>query len=362
MTWFCRTCEVNNSQALLYCRQCNQHWEKVWTAPRRRRSASKNKDKGKDPSKQKETVEEKPPKRKGKERTGQEPASSLAIFAEALPWVNTTPQSRLPRHSQEDTKGGETGTALPLIPPSPVLAPPPKPAASTTTEAPLDAEEEKLLQTLRTLHSMGVPMSTEQTAMAELLEKRVRATTPATISHSQVNKLNRLKSQLSSLSQRIQVLDQEWLRFITHVLTSAKEHAAMYQACRKDHCANYEEKAQELMALKQTLSQMSQRLSADLAVEAPKTEEFDVEAAMENLAALAQAPTMPELIDDDMESEVGASPTSDTEPKTETGTKPSKPRVAFRGATSPNRVANVHLKPEIKKDKTVGVTSKQADK
>lgn len=334
MTWSCQKCRCNNSEALEHCRQCQGHWEAVWSAPKRRRSASQ-KYRGKkaettDPKNSEKTKDKTPQPKETDVFRGQ-----LTIFSEALPWVTSTPQSRLPRRI--DNAPTQEETAMPL-PPNPVLPAPPGSTSSLETVQPLSPEEQKMMGALQALKELQAPLSEDMANMLSVLEHRNKEAQPTTLSHSQLNRLTKLKGQVTSLQKRLITLDAEWGRFIQGILTSTTEHAQMYQACRQEMVTNYQNKLQELQALKQAITEASHSLCAPAQTEALPETVGDIEEAMETLQQLAQGHSHVEFIDDDMESE---------ELQEEKPAVPSAIRAKsnFRASTSPNRVAHVHLKP-----------------
>lgn len=124
MTWHCHTCKVNNPPKVAHCRSCMAHWSTVWFASKRSRSKS-NKRKVKDLSEQDSKATE---------------DNSWTIFPDKLPWVPSTPASRVNSRKAEVGAVVDKGMGLP---PQPILPPPP----GGDMVEPLTAEEDRLFST-----------------------------------------------------------------------------------------------------------------------------------------------------------------------------------------------------------------------
>ena len=52
--------------------------------------------------------------------------------------------------------------------------------------------------------------------------------------HGHLNKLTRLKTQVSTAGKKIVALDQEWTKFKDATVAQIRKHAQLYQQCRAD--------------------------------------------------------------------------------------------------------------------------------
>lgn len=344
MTWFCQQCRCNNSEALDHCRLCQQHWETVWSAPKRRRSASKHR--GKNPETKKNPPGEKTKDKEKKSKAQESDVfnGQLTIFSEALPWVTSTPQSRLPRRVETAPTTEDAGMPLP---PAPILPAPPGASTESPEVQPLNADEQKIMSHLQALQDMQAPLSDEMAQMLQTLTQRNKESTPVSLSHSQLNRMSKLRGQVTNLRQKVTNLDGEWSRFINGVLTSAQSHAQMYRAARSEMVTNYHTKMEELQTLKANIATASQHLCAQIPTETLPEAGYDIESAMETMRQLAQCPSNIQLVDDDTDG--GDMESEELQEDQQGGSvvgHVGRPRPRFNAARSPNRVANQNLKPD----------------
>ena len=344
MTWHCQACKVNNTPKMTYCRSCQAHWSAVWTAPRRSRSKSSKK--------QKATASE----YKAAEQVNQE-SDTWAVFSDKLPWIPTTPASRVQRKV-------ETGISMdkPLgMPPQPILPPAP------SVEAPmaLTAEEDKMLQHLRGLQSMDMELTESMASRLEELSMReAKAQSNRTLTHGQLNKLNKLKGQVATAAQKIKDLDQEWTSFVSNTIAKVRQHGEMFQNCRADLMEHYNAKILELANVKQEMTLASRSLLGPQWTEPVIEEMPDLEVQFEDLQNTLNAEGHASSIDltDTMDDEelveaedVAQGAMSKATPK---ALRP------FRGSSSPSKVGNHHLKPkaqDLKEIKDAKVREKEKE-
>ena len=324
MTWHCHTCKVNNTPKMTYCRACHAHWSAVWTAPRRSRSKSIKKQK-KDASEYQVT-----------EQASQE-TDSWAVFPGKLPWISTTPASRAQRKV-------ESGISMdkPLgMPPQPVLPP----APSVEVPMALTAEEEKMLQHLKGLQAMDMDLTESMTRRLEELSMReAKAQSSRTLTHGQLNKLNKLKVQVATAAQKIKDLDQEWTSFVSTTVAKVRQHGEMFQTCRADLMEHYNAKIQELANVKREMTLASQSLLGPQWTEPVIPEMPDLEVQFEDLQTTMEMEGHAGPIDltEAMEEEELVEP----EDMLHGASCKATPRALrpFRGSSSPSKVANHHLK------------------
>eukprot|EP00435_Cladocopium_sp_Y103_P049789 s1486_g15.t1 len=231
MTWHCQACRVNNSDRQDRCNRCNEHWSKVWVQPKKR-SRSKSQSKA---------------QYKGQGEQGdQKEAEDWSIFPRTVPWVPTTPSARMARRVEAGDGAGvkEPSGAQTIVPP-----------ASSPSEIPLTAEEEKVLEHLDAIQKMGHSLTDSMLKQQEELKARQQAATAVrSITHGHLNKLNKVRAQSNAAHKRVTDLDREWAIFIENTIKKVKEHAALFQTCRADLLEAYNAKLAELQQLKQEMS------------------------------------------------------------------------------------------------------------
>jgi hypothetical protein len=124
-------------------------------------------------------------------------------------------------------------------------------------------------------------------------------------------------------------------------MEKVKQHAAMYQSCRADLLEAYNSKLEELSMLKKEMTEASLSMLAPAVTVAPMEKSVDVEKQIHSLEEVIDIESVVGAVDltDDMDDEVpmggGSTAASKCLPK---NPKP------FRGAASPTKVANQHLK------------------
>jgi hypothetical protein len=154
-----------------------------------------------------------------------------------------------------------------------------------------------------------------------------------------------LKNQVSGAAKRIKDLDAEWNAFMERTMARVKEHAALFQGCRSDLLEVYNQKLQELHALKEEVSVASRSLvnqpALDFSVEempALPSQMAEIQMCLQDGGAVSHAGEIIEPVDltepDRKEGEI----------RTEsTALKP------FRSVASPTGVAKSHLKSKTDK-------------
>ena len=327
MTWFCRDCEVQNSQTLQSCRQCKQHWSKVWQPKRKSRSKSR---KYKEDEKEKAQTQE-----------------EVSIFPSKVPWIQTTPsRSMTNRIDGISNDGGEL-----QLPPQPVLPPPPIASKETQAEA-LTSDEQKMLEHLRGIQNMGMDMPVNmQERLNHLVQKEQKHLVDKSLTHGHINRLNKLKGQVAACGKKVQTLDIEWNSFVQKTQEKVRLHALMYQQCRANLMENYNSKLSELQLIKEEVNRASQTLLKPPEIETLEAAQPDVGTQMEELARIfqegGQVESPIEIGDASMEEEelVMDGTEADQKKPVSLAMKP------FRSAASPSGVAKAHLKMKDKEQK-----------
>eukprot|EP00435_Cladocopium_sp_Y103_P031865 s2553_g8.t1 len=309
----------------------------VWVPPVKRRSRSKSAAKKKD--------------QKGQQ--GHQPAAEeWQVFPDKVPWIASTPATR---HGQvsvsaETPLGNQKKETFSLQ----SLQNPPSTIAK---EEGFTEEEKKVLAHLRGLQSMNVPLPEDLQAQAGLLEAKEKEQIAAkALSHGHLNKLTKIKSQVNAQAKKIEALDREWAGFAQKISEKVAHHASMYQACRQDMLETYNGKLEEMRKLKLELSQASRSLldqdgeMPEFAEPAHITEQLQ---AMQAALTAAGTVDVVDLIDEgDSEMEI-------MDPPSETS-KDGRPagKTSFRGASSPQKVAQNHLKVKKRENKDGKETGK----
>eukprot|EP00438_Fugacium_kawagutii_P019788 Skav228870 [mRNA] locus=scaffold816:373219:374256:+ [translate_table: standard] len=340
MTWFCRPCETQNSDAQSICRSCHRPWEEVWAPSRRKRSQSAWRRNGK-----KDKKDDKEGKEKAKVTKTAGPLEEM--FQQDLPWVTTTPQSRTNPRQVVEAQGS---TDLPLVPPQPPVQPPPvaKPATNPT----LSSEEAKQHSHLKGLLDLGLELPSPMRNLYQELADKMKASAAVPISHGQIHKMNKLKTQISTYTSKIHAMDQQWSSFMNCIMTKVRDHSQQYQQCRADLITNLAAKQEELKTIKLAISKATQQLSQDGEEDEPIPDPQGLQAQIQELQFHQQlAQGQVQIVEDDlseaeMEDHCSDEDEEDKQPRPKAG-----PHTTFRGAPSPNRVANLQLKEKAEKAK-----------
>eukprot|EP00435_Cladocopium_sp_Y103_P013444 s549_g3.t1 len=329
MTWYCQVCKVQNGPRLEECRQCGQHWETVWAPPRK-----------KSRSKSRTYVKEK--------QADDQTEGQWEVFPKGAPWITTTPSRSTAYRTEAMQVTAEKGAA----PLGPKVQPLQQPPTAEVSDLQMTIEESKKLEHLRGLQEMGVELPEHlATELEALHQKEEKVASAKTLSHGHLNKLRKLKAQVGAAAKKITDLDSEWAKFMTATTEKIKEHARMYQMCRSDMLENYNEKLQELYVIKQEVGRASQSLIAQPAEPEVAPQDLPVldeqlQQMQEMMHQVSQVGGTIDLTDDlDMEQDEEGS--ADNVPVGGSVKKGSPKVKLFRAATSPSKVAQQHLKPDI---------------
>lgn len=333
MTWHCSVCNLSNTPQAESCRKCQKPWFEVWKPKRKNRSQSRaKKDKGK----------------KEKKSADQETPVTPKAMVDPLfdkPWIMSTPHSKLQMGPGEMQHGKDA--PLPL-PPQPVLPPAPRPEAEATKEA-LTTEESKTLAHLRGLKAQNIELPELMMGMLQQLEARENTKVP-TISHSHINKLNKLQGQLAGAQKKLASLDQEWEGFMQGIAARVHHHAQCYSQVRNETVELYKTKQEELKVLRQEIAQASMDLGCAAPLAAIKEELPDFSQQLQELQERTSLMLQQGTIDVEESPELLEMETEENKAEGEAegdrvNAKTSKVRVqAFRHAGSPHKVAQHTLK------------------
>eukprot|EP00438_Fugacium_kawagutii_P003463 Skav217394 [mRNA] locus=scaffold532:473685:474857:- [translate_table: standard] len=373
MTWQCKECQQQNADTQDYCQDCKQHWSKVWHQSRGRRNSRHRQQS--QPRSKKEKKEAKPSKEPSESSAPKED-NSWHIFPTKVPWVCSTPQSRM-APVREVVKTQETEDARPL-PPPPVLPPPPSAALSTTPPgseaAQLTEEEQQMLAHLKGLHRLGALPDTLIQQMTLLEHRQNAVMSQRALNHGHLNRLHKARNQVNALTKKISSLDEEWKLFMKEVSEKIQLHATQYQSHRGDLLEGLNQKLTDLEQIKKEVSAASNQLVVQTPVMEPQMNDVDLQQELHKFHLLASslgAPTpILEISGDEMESDdlgemdvqdaegdqdqaerqPGLPEQEDDEPK-----PPGKSSAAlrpFRQPGSPSKVAVHTLKGKAEPDKT----------
>ena len=273
------------------------------------------------------------------------------IVATEVPWIATTPQSRLLASKAKDSLPGESAD-LPL-PPQPVLPQPPTRSTATTATADniLTPDETRALESLKSLKGLGLPLAEEQENMlAQLLQKEKESTVVRSLTHGHINKLNKHQDRVDAAAKKIAVLDQEWSKFVQNIQAQVKFHADKYRQCRDQQMQIYLEKKQELENYKVEVEAASKSmLETSKPSHTPPQEVVNVEQQVKDIVSALEDANNGLGLEAEMDTQVISSEEElvmET-PAALTGERKAKP--VFVGSASPNKVANQNLK--VKKEK-----------
>ena len=205
----------------------------------------------------------------------------------------------------------------------------------------LSEEEVLLVNSLQELQKSGLELTDKQTAKLAELEQRQKALIPQRqLSHGHIHKHNRLQGQVAAAQDKIQKLDSEWQKLMAGISEKIKYHGTLYQSCRKNLVASYKEKVKELRDVQREMCAASETLmgnATDVMNCVVDLEDDDLARQLQEAEAFVQQVNQEvQMISDEEEEMVPA--------KDDVKTAPKK---VFRGAQSPSKVANLHLKPKV---------------
>lgn len=275
------------------------------------------------------------------------PMDDLQLFNAKVPWITSTPQSRV--QIREVTVPGENE-----IPPPPILPKPPQAPVAPLAQVneKLSEEEQQLLKHLRGLKELSatgieIPASMMETLQhLEAREKEASSSRPLT--HGHLNQLKKMQNQVNAAARKIHTLDKEWRAFVTQAASRLQAHSECYAACRADHIQVYQQKVKDLEEAKKQVQVASASLVQDVPEPEVPPEQPDVTSDLSHFQALAVAanetswPIAGDLaapMEDEMEKD------ADEVEVIEANHHKRPSLAAFgRAATSPGKVANHALK------------------
>ena len=260
-------------------------------------------------------------------------AQEWNVFPNNAPWIPSTPTARTANKKVEMTDGAGGKEATEQM----VLQPDATPLAGET----LTLEEQKILQHLRGLQEMKMQLPDGmQGQLEQLIAKEQAAQQMKPLTHGHLNKLNKLKAQVSSSGKKIETLDEEWAKFKDATVAKIKTHAQLYQQCRAELLESYNGKLEELRNLKKEMSAASMTMlgASWTAPVIGENLEEDFVQSLQEVIDLEGSVSAVDLTEDMDEEDMGGAATEGGAMKAPKAAK------TFRGSTSPLKVANQHLK------------------
>lgn len=217
------------------------------------------------------------------------------MFAQKMPWVATTPQSRL-RQVEIREAEGHPSTAVASVAPPPTTQPPPPPPAPKLSPQ----EEEYRQQQLTSLKKLRGTLPQEMEAELSALNSQIGdGTGQEVLTHRHLNQHHRLEKAVANLKSKIQSLDKDWQKFV-EVANQFNLHKEQYTKLRAEQIQLLQDKLVELQQVRQEISKASQGLTAGPSDcwEEMNTPQFSSEAA-EALTATQMFPDLEMPIVDD---------------------------------------------------------------
>ena len=261
-----------------------------------------------------------------------------SIFPDKVPWIPSTPSTRT---AKKNDQAEETVAKNEQMQQGPQLA------SNQLSEATLSPAEEKKLEHMRGLQEMGVDLPEQMQQQLETLVAKQQATLAnRSLTHSHLNRLNRLKAQVTAAAKKLTELDAEWKSFMGVTLQKVKQHSEMYQQCRGDLLENYNAKVEELRRHKQEINAASQSLLGQQWSEPETIQQPPIAEQLDQLREIVDVEALEDHVDltADMEDEE----TEDAIPSQMSGKTNNRPLKGFRAAQSPTKVATQHLKQKVK--------------
>ena len=313
MDWQCSKCQIRVSIQKEVCPKCKEHWSKVWKKPRSRPRSESNRRK---------SVE-------GSEEV-KDPDTELALFANKVPWVATTPRTRVTQMTESppkaevvnigENKEEETNVAQSMQPTS-------------------EKQDSQMLSHLKSLKTMmgSLPEELEQKLQA------LEAVAPK-LNHGHLNRMSKVQRQIVTTQEKLQKLDADWNAFVAQVEERYQKHKTLFLETRAQLLQTKKQKIAELEQIKEDIARASHSLMntvVDL-----ETDEFDFNDSglLESLQAVVEPMETEE--DGYEEQATPLEGAGDAQPaRAAAAVKPFARRVQ---ATSPEKVAKDHLKCKAK--------------
>lgn len=313
MDWQCSKCHIKVAIQKETCPKCKEHWSKVWKKNRSRPRSQSNKSKGVD-----------------RPEEAKDPATELALFANKVPWVATTPRTRMAQVAESPQKaealaiGEQKEEDVSVAPPSMMPA--------------SERQDSQMLTHLKSLKSMmgSLPEELEQKLQA------LEAVAPK-LNHGHLNRMSKVQKQIATTQEKLQKLDAEWNSFVAQVEERFQKHKALFLETRAQLLQTKKQKIAELEQIKEDIARASHSLMST--VVDLETDDFDLNDAglLESLQSVVEPMEMEE--DGYMDQATPVAATGDSQQTRHAALKPFAKRVQ---AASPDKVAKEHLKAKTK--------------
>ena len=242
--WPC-SCGCQNASSSQWCYGCSSHWswstskQSQTTAWYRTRSASRHR-KGAKGSKHAKGKGQGKVEKEAKNNQGQkgteeqevirnfQPFTSADLKDKSEPWTNSTPTTRLPRSSASTALADET-------------------KEKETIE---DSEEDEASKE----HALA--LMDKKDLPPELRQALVKFTKKAApeMTHSDLNRLRRLKNSIQKNKERIEVLDAKWMSFQKMSRTNWEQQKARFLSSREEEMAQLRTSQEKLAMLQKELA------------------------------------------------------------------------------------------------------------
>ena len=273
-----RFCYTWDSVQTSHCSGCNRHWKQAQLKRSKSRSASQGRKKHQETDRKitnsnKEVTEE-------------------DIFPK-VPWVSTTPRSRLPaveedqRSHQMELRSGAAPKDADL-PPSPTLPPPPS-SSGQAEESESTIQIQPQLEALKKTVMGKKHVSQDLRNAIAVLEKEAGTTAPP-LTHGQLNQMTKIQKQIRSLKGKIESMDGEWAKFSKAVQEKYQKHQNMYMQQRTELVVQVQEKQQGLLKLNAEIQSSSQHLDGEDALLQEIPEVDGLQAAFEEMYPEVEGP------------------------------------------------------------------------
>jgi len=313
------------------------HWSQTWQRPKRR-SRSKS---------AKATSYRNPEQNK----VSEEGVKDWSVFPGNAPWIPSTPSGRAVNKKTDQSDGA--GAKESMVDQSVI-----QPASSQAAAETLSPEEEKILEHLKGLKSAGIDLTEQmEQQQQKLIAKQQAAAASKALTHGHLNRLTKLKTQVTTAADKVTKLDREWKAFVEATTQKVHQHAELFQKCRSDLLEAYNMKLAEFHALKQEMSSASMSMLGPATAGQMIPEEPNVGEQLRDLeeVILVEGSVGEVDLTDDMDDvedmgPMGFGPQSKASPKL---------HKQFRGATSPTKVAQQHLKPKTQEVRDAKMKEKE---
>ena len=327
-----------------HCESCRRHWKQADASTGNRSQSRRSRKPQRPNSERKKAADPATTQEAAKDGTAHAPEEE--IFTTKHRWVASSPHARAPAVETKPIVSEDPQSAMP-VPPEPKSTPTPN-------------NEEDMIKLHQHLKALKVALGTLPEELESKLAQCEDKAREKALSHGHLNRLGKVNKQLKTIAGKLQAMDEGWQQFAKKVMEKFEEHRQMYHTSREALMKEYLSKAQELQAAKEEVQLASQHLFAEQPP-APVPQQMDDASAL-----MAQALQDDELFQQaQFDDYTGIEHIEDEEDElmqdVGNGKPPSRDaRAPFarRVASSPTKVANLHLKAKEPDKKAPGTPSK----